>query len=322
MKMKYCIFFAFLLFVNNILGIDGIEYVKGDGWIDSASVTSTNIVVKFLPNQDSFSVKQNDMRRRVLEYTENNEALQIAPDLETWFISRNSQVVFKPISFKNQYKGFRVIKMFVGDSAHGDVPVITYIVLSDSPVEMGEEDVDMVMDNGEWVNVKNSRSLEIEKLGWYAGIFMNDAEKIMQDAEIMARISRDPYFAKLWTTLVEKGLIKQSIEPSLAVMPEKDETGIIIAPRSGAILSSRVDEAETVETSSFAVAAEVAADDKQSEEPVTESIPVLEDEKPDNNDTAWCNRLCVVAVICILLIPCCAILWIMQKKRKRVRCEP
>ena len=159
--MKKSIVCTALLLANSILGMDGIEYLK-EGWINSASVSPTNLALKLKPMFYPFSVALNGPLgtwRSSEEYVENDEAVILTPDQETWFIANSSRVMFTPVSFKSRHKGFRVTYWAIGAGALRTTPVITYIVLSGTPMEAGEDDVVMVMDNGQWVKAKDSKRL-------------------------------------------------------------------------------------------------------------------------------------------------------------------
>ena len=126
---------------------------------------------------------------------------------------RNLRLILTPVSFKNQNRGFRVTQWHTGSGMRKQRPVIAYLALSETPMRVSEDDVEMSMDNGVWVKPEDSRSLDLEKLGWDAERMVLNAERIMQDAEWMANILNDGVSANLWNILVEKGLIKQNGEP-------------------------------------------------------------------------------------------------------------
>ena len=59
---------------------------------------------------------------------------------------------YTPVSFKNQRKGFRImtIKNEVSFGGTEYTDSIRYVLVNDIPVEVDEDDVEMIMDNGEW----------------------------------------------------------------------------------------------------------------------------------------------------------------------------
>jgi len=239
MRTKYIIGVTVGLCASNMLGTNGVKALESSGPIDSVSVTSTNMTVKFrsLPARN-FGVRF--LRTQEYRKLESNEELVLTPDQEVRFGSNDGRIVLKPVSFKGQRKGFRVVNMPVGSSAYDVDPtsVITYIVLSDTPMELGEDEVEMVMDNGEWVKVEDSNSLIIEKLGWYAELLLMNPEETMQDAEKMAKTLNDPFVSKIWNALVEHGLIKtnavgkqdEAAAPSHAKEAHAGQGGAVLPP--------------------------------------------------------------------------------------------
>ncbi|MCL2104555.1 MAG: hypothetical protein FWH21_05830 [Kiritimatiellaeota bacterium] len=244
--MKKCVVRVVLaLAVNSVLGMDGIEYLKQGNWADVVSVTSTNLTLKI--KNDYFYISQDDSNRKVLEeaktnvwaqlgrwsseFKEKGETLVLTPDQGTRFSEDHGRVTFKPVSFKSQHKGFRVTSTGIGAGSYKRTPDIMYIVLSDTPMEAGEDDVEMVMDNGEWVNAEDSKSLTVEKLGWVAELYIARAEAIRQNPAEMARIFGNPESARIWNALVENGLIKTNAEPLPAI---GEDRGASHTPGGGA----------------------------------------------------------------------------------------
>ena len=211
MKKRYAALTALLL-ASSMFGMDGIEFLEKDPWIESVSVSPTNLIVNFQlgPTLSVLSVAPNGMPgdwRDAKDYIANNEALVLTPDRTTWLGGHAYRIMFTPVSFKSQHKGFRVTWRPEGDAAYSASPKIAYVALSDTPMEQGEGDVEMVMDNGEWVKAEDSRSLEIEKLGWRAENMIQFADLTMQRPEIMANLRSNPDGLELWNLLVDKGFI-------------------------------------------------------------------------------------------------------------------
>ena len=227
--MKKCVVgIVIALSVNGVQGEDGLEWLKKSRIVDVVSVTSSNLTLQI--TNGYFHVSQDsDSRRKFLEegktnkvwakqmrgspeFWKNDEALVLTPDQEIQFSEDHGRITFKPVSYKSQHKGFRLTRTIIGAFANRSMPDITYIVLSDTPMEMGEDDVEMVYDKGAWVKAEDSKSLIVEKLGWIAEMYIVLAEETMQDPVRMARTLDNPKFAKIWNTLVEEGLIKQKKE--------------------------------------------------------------------------------------------------------------
>ena len=227
MREKYWIVFTFAFLVGSIQGMDGIEYLKENRWIESAVVTSKSLTLKLTPLP--FHVAQNDIRapwRGAWDYVEKDEAVVLDPEQWTWLIARHSRVMFTPVSFKNKRKGFRVTRWVIG-SGPDIPPVITYIVLSDKPMEASEADVKMVKDNGIWVKAEDSRSLELEKLGDKAEHVIKTAHIIMQNPSAMADKLSRPEAIEYWNMLVDRGFLKY---PKLPLQPEAEGGVMIVSP--------------------------------------------------------------------------------------------
>jgi len=75
------------------------------------------------------------------------------------------------------------------------------------------------MDKGEWVRAEDSKSLELEKLGWEAECMIGDADYVMQNPQAMTNLLSNPGGVRLWNLLVDKGLIKH---PKLEALREED----------------------------------------------------------------------------------------------------
>jgi len=127
--------------------MNGLELLLMHSGIDSVSATSENLTIAF--RSGGFMLRHNGVWRRAAEYIENNEALILTPDQEVSFSDGlHAYTRIAPVSFKNKKKGFRIIDVFFfsGDERRD----IAYVALSDKPIEVSEEDVEMVMENGEW----------------------------------------------------------------------------------------------------------------------------------------------------------------------------
>jgi len=137
-----------MLFANNVLGVSGIEYLKSSGLFDSASITSTGLILQingrlWLAHNGKYDAS------RLLE---SNEVTTLTPNHEFCFSTgRHARMVFTPVSFESQQKGFQVV--YLVDNRRGEdvAEYKGYVALDDIPVEVGEDDVEMIMENGEWV---------------------------------------------------------------------------------------------------------------------------------------------------------------------------
>ena len=137
-----------MLLVNNSQGIDVSELLEKYGCTALVSVTSTNLTITFKSAGFVVSGKPiRGMARRSAEYAENNEDLVLTPDEETRLVQRDASIVFEPVAYKNQKKGFR-IRDIVYPHFHGQEGVtnVAYIALSDTPIEVNEDDVEMILE--------------------------------------------------------------------------------------------------------------------------------------------------------------------------------
>ncbi|MCL2104559.1 MAG: hypothetical protein FWH21_05850 [Kiritimatiellaeota bacterium] len=193
-----------LLLAIHILGMDempqlnGIKLLLGCGCIESVSVTPTNMIVRTCSSED------------IARWwgVEPNAEIILTPEKETVFAEWHGGVTLSPVSFKNKQKGFRV-KTNSRNREGEIIFYIAYIALGDTPAEMGEDDVEMVMDRGEWVTAEVARKrLEQVKLGPRASMLIEMADEIMRNPERMAEVRKDPWMEAEWNELIEKGLIK------------------------------------------------------------------------------------------------------------------
>ena len=139
--------------------MSGTELLLICGVIDSVSATSTSLAITF--RMAGYRVDHNGTSRSTGEYAENNEALILTPDKETNLIEYHSSYRLTPVSFKDKKKGFRIIDQFNAISfGDGIICNIGYVALSDTPVEVGDDDVEMILENGEWVKFEGNKGWE------------------------------------------------------------------------------------------------------------------------------------------------------------------
>ena len=219
---KCCMVLTATLVACSVSGMDGVEWLKNHDWFDVVSVTSTDLTLKVkngsltITQDDSYrkyteSVKTNAWAtpwRKSSDYIANDEALILTPDQETRFSLEMCAVTLSPASFKNKQKGFRVKKRIYGHSDGKSIHT-AYIALSDTPVEMGEDDVEMVMDDGKWVTAEEARKrLEVEELGPRALRLFQMVNEIKRDSKLMAEVLENPFLLADWNMLIENGYIK------------------------------------------------------------------------------------------------------------------
>ena len=162
MKIKYCIILVSVLFVNGVQGKDGIEFLQNSGYFTAVTVTSTNLTLKFHSIGSGLMINRPEgfSRIRPLEY---DKEFTLTPDRVTVLSSFHYTLLFTPVSYKNQHAGFRITE-FIDHHSFGGGEFINYmyLALSDTPIEVGEDDVDTIMEmdmrlsgwqrteNGEW----------------------------------------------------------------------------------------------------------------------------------------------------------------------------
>jgi len=230
--MKECVVLTAVLFVAHVWGRSGIEHLIENRWIRSATASPTNLAVKL--QLGAFDIGQGNLWRSASEFMANDEELILTPDQETRFSTRHSDVRWTPVSFKSQQKGFRIIATSHWWPNPPVTDAIVYLALSDTLVEMGEDDVEMVMENGEWITAEDARRrLEIEKLGWPANILIPNEEGILRDPKLMAEVLGDPVFSNKWYELIEKGYIKTNVVEKEGSPSQKKKGRAAASPPSG-----------------------------------------------------------------------------------------
>jgi len=201
MRKKCCFCLIALSLVSNVIGVEamsqlnGIELLLTYRFIESVTVTSTNVVIRTNSSEDFKEIVR-------LWGLEPNAEIILTPDKETGFGIIDSEITLSPASFQNKRQGFQV-----RSSSHNTYRV-AYIALSDTPVEVGEDDVEMVMDNGEWLTAEEARRLlEVMKLGSREVKLFKMAEAIKRDPKLMEEVLGNSWLAASWNELIEKGFI-------------------------------------------------------------------------------------------------------------------
>jgi len=174
MRANYYAVCTAIALAGNLRGAYEFEVQKGEDI--SLSVTSTNLMIKFnavgwgiLPDADA-EYPEFELRGS-REYKENDKPLILTPDKRTEFYTREGRAYrFAPIAFLNKQKGFRIayttgsLTLQNGEVVYSATTNIMYVALSDSPVQVGEEDVEMIMGEGrEWTAHGKPRSVPSEE---------------------------------------------------------------------------------------------------------------------------------------------------------------
>ena len=167
MKVGSCLVII-MLFVGNGWGMDVFDFFKRmPGNVKSVSISSTDMVIDF----NKSSVLQIALNREPYtfrhsrEYAANNEPLILVPNKEITLVSRHSAIYFHPVTFRNQHTGFKIINEVDNRSIRRGITtnIIVYVALSDTFVEVGEDDVEMIMEKGEWKTYENKQSAPKEE---------------------------------------------------------------------------------------------------------------------------------------------------------------
>jgi len=125
--------------------VDIVKFLNSHGWAD-ISVTSAGLTFMFNPSdQLNVIVEQDGERHSASDYMARNERLVVTPanqETKILLVHKNGDTLTEytlvPVSFRNQLRGFRVI---VGQASAGKVGKSFYTALSDTPVQVREEDV-------------------------------------------------------------------------------------------------------------------------------------------------------------------------------------
>ena len=158
MKGKYVVGIAVVSLVCVAQGMYEIEPLQRGG-IDTAFATPTNLVIKFragtqISTLDTDTPLTEDGREIMYPYAigrsrilESGEVLILTPDKKTIFIDgRHGVVIFTPVLFKNQQKGFRIFSVLDGAGfGTGETNDIAYVTLSDTLIQVGKEDVQEII---------------------------------------------------------------------------------------------------------------------------------------------------------------------------------
>ena len=158
MRIKYYIVLVVALLADSVVGMDGIEYLKNNRNFDSVIATSTNLSLTFRSFGAGFYIVQGGDYEKS-RWLELGEEFALIPNQETLLTEgRHFKLIFTPVLYKNQLRGFRIADITFGAVARNEsgfrVNSLAYLALSDTPVDVGEEDVWIIMEDGEWKEVE------------------------------------------------------------------------------------------------------------------------------------------------------------------------
>jgi len=154
MKARSYVIVAVIMFACTLSGKEGTEFIENHDWIAVASVTPTNLVLGIKATRFYVArlYETPQFFKEAAEYIKNNENLDLPPDQETVIADgKHLSVYFVPVVFKDQDKGFRIIDQSQWlSSGRGITNTVMYVALGDNLMDRKEEDVEMVLEEGEW----------------------------------------------------------------------------------------------------------------------------------------------------------------------------
>jgi len=130
-----------------------LEYFRNKDPFETIIATPTNLTIMFRMDRGlaiSYPDDPSSFRSEItLDYAKSNKALILTPDKRVIVRGLSERYFFTPVFFKNQQKGFRIAFM---SRAHGSVTTnyLEYVALSDKPTKVSAEDVEMILERGEW----------------------------------------------------------------------------------------------------------------------------------------------------------------------------
>jgi len=224
MKKNYLLFLTLTLFANETQIVGNTTTALDDEWFTFVSLTPTSVVLKTtsrgrhvvytIPNIEGskrgynyqLKLESLDLLRLV-----ENEDFAIPLDKEVTFSDgRHHKNIYTPILLENQQSGFRFTYLTY-NLRGGFESTISYIALNDSPEQVDESEVVMILENGEWVKFEDSENLEIIKLRWKGALLINDPTLFWP--ETIAKISDGSYYSgPLLAELFENGLFTPTEE--------------------------------------------------------------------------------------------------------------
>ena len=183
----------------------------------SVTVTPTNMAIKFkksthmvMPDADAVVMNPvGDYIKPMEAYMENDEALILTPDKRTRMYQYSSGIMFSPVVFKNGLKGFRIhrgsMMSSTTDRVGGATNDVWFVALSDVFVEVGEDDVEMIMGYGWGVERKEGKEwrpfTEADRIRSFVSNLEGLIEAAKHDPEARARYER--YLERTGGTAVE-----------------------------------------------------------------------------------------------------------------------
>ena len=171
---KYCIVLIFAVLSCTVQGAYESDVLK-EYRVDSVMVTATNLNIVFNKEygwsvdwETDCDIEMGSYKRfqytSSSDYAEKNKALVLTADKKVWISDgHHVSVILIPVAFKNKLKGYKLATKLnfesFGDSRGTFTNKIKYVALSDTPIEVSAEDVEMVLEDDEWKTVDNEELL-------------------------------------------------------------------------------------------------------------------------------------------------------------------
>jgi hypothetical protein len=135
-------------------GMDAIERLRAESPIDTLTATPTNLAVTIKGQGGYYASYCPEIEGRKMPHgLAAGMVLTLTPDQEARLGEWHGLMIFSPVSFKDQRKGFRISILFDATS-FGDGMLtcnVTYVALGDTLVPMDEGDVEMILTgDGKW----------------------------------------------------------------------------------------------------------------------------------------------------------------------------
>ena len=163
MKKLCFLFLALPLFANDAQEASNPTTALDNGWFYFVSLTPTNLTLKCTDRGGGVFIKGADIKEYMLEHydkikleyhdtwiLQDDMEFTIPLDKEISFVDRHVEMIYTPILLANQQKGYRITECWY-DLREGFVSTNWHVALRDPPVWVDEEDVEMILKNGEWI---------------------------------------------------------------------------------------------------------------------------------------------------------------------------
>jgi len=231
MKKHHFLFLTLALLANHAYGAD--EPNPKISWLNFVSLTPTNVVFKWPLNHTERPLNRTDLlmwetyvqlpttKPAQLHKINPGDDVLIPLDKEIGIsdVFRINKVIYTPIMLKNQQKGFRITYLSQSNrylhSTLGYIASFRHVALNETPVQVDDSEVLMILENGKWKSIEEAESLEITKLKWKAGAVLRRPKMYMDDSGNNATHS---HYGPLFAELITHGLVTPTVELRAALI--------------------------------------------------------------------------------------------------------